>query len=471
MALVIEIDGVDKTESIIWNSFSIKNNINNQTDECVFKVRKTTGNTYKPSLGDEVVVEEDGDNIYGGIIVRSVESAEAGGNIIYEIKCADYTQYLKRQLVIERYENETTDDIIQDLVDNYTDDSITTTNVAVTKTIASISFNGLTVAECLEKLAESLNAFWYIDEDKDIHFFQKNTELSPFNLTDTSGNYIYNSLKIEDDISQLRNSITIRGGTNPSDTNRIETIVSQDDTQDVFPLGYKFTDLPVIKVNGVAVTVGVENLTEDGTVQSQWSFQEKYIRFTAGNIPEVDDVITIEGKIQIPVIVKVQSNSSISEFGLFEYQLKDTSISTNDEAIERAVAELASYSMELNEGEFLTYNRGLRAGQVLNINSTERNKNIDVVIQSVAIKPTSPDGENFVYRVSFATLKTLGIIEYLQKSLKDEEITEDEQETLLKYLMEDESIAFVDEVVDINVTSPPYRYDDEDSRYNFATWS
>jgi hypothetical protein len=465
----ILINSVDKKDDIILNTFSIKNNINNKTDECQFTIRKTTSHSYVPELNDEVVVTNNSVNIFGGFIVRINTVSNTNTEVLYEVQCSDYSVYLKRKLVIDRYENETVKDIIDDLLTNYADEAITTDNVSINKVLTSIAFNGLTVAECLDKLADLLNAYWYIDNDKDIHFFYKNTEEAPFDLTDTSSNYIYNTLKIEEDITQLKNRVTVRGGSNPSDTNRIELIVSQDDDQDIFPLGYKFASLPVVKVNDVAVTVGTEYLTDDLTVQCQWSFQEKSIRFTSGNIPTSGDIITIEGKILIPVIVRISNNASISDFGVFEYQINDPTIKSNDQAIERAISELNSYSNEIHDGSFRTYNDGLKAGQLININSTLRGKNIDAIIQSVSIRPH--DKDNFVYAIDFATTKTLGIIEWLQKRLKDEDITEDEQETLLKYFMIEESFSFTDEVVDITITSPPYVYDDPDANWNFSTWS
>jgi hypothetical protein len=462
------------SQSVQFNSLKISNKINNNVDECSFKIRQVSGG-YRPNLNDEIEITHNSVKIFGGNIVRVTETSNSLTNIVYDVKCIDYSGQLRRILVTERYENETVDDIVDDLIDKLNDISFTTNGVQITKLIRSISFNGLTVADCLNKLAEALNAFWYVDYNKDIHFFEKMSELAPFNLTDNSGNYIYESLEIEEDISQLRNRVTVRGGTTESDANRTETIVCQDDTQDIFPLGYKFARLPIVEVNGTPVTVGTEYLTDDASVDCQWSFQEKYIRFTAGNLPTTGDIITIAGKILIPIIVRTPNNLSIEEFGVFEYQIVDDTIQTNDQAIERAIAELQAYSAELHEGSFKTYNSGLRAGHVLNINSIARDKLVDVVIQSVELRPRTPMGD-IEYTVSFATLKTFGIIEYLQNSLRNERVAVDEQETLLSFEQVDEMISIQDEFLQATVSSPPYNWSNDAGTtpnkivWNFFTW-
>lgn len=471
--ITIEINSVDKTDSVIFNTLKIRNKINNQIDECNFQVKKYAGKNYRPNLNDEVVVENDSNIIFGGVITKINETAKAGGQLIYDITCADYSHYLKRQIISERYENETVADIIQDFIDNYTNDGFTK-DVSISKTITSISFNGLTVAESLNKLAKALNAIWYVDYDKTIYFFQKTSSTSPFSLTDTSNNYIYDSLRITEDITQLKNRVIVRGGVNPSTSDRTETKVCKDANEDVYPLGYKFANLPIVEVNSSAQTVGIDNIDDDGMFDVMWNYQQKYIRFTSGNLPSVDDVIEITGKIEIPVIVRTPDNASIAQYGVWEFQIKDDTIKTDSEAIERAVTELQTYSDELNEGSFSTYNYGLRAGQILNISSTLRDKNIDVVLQQVEAIPVDPNGEQIRYNITFATLKTLSLIELLQESLIDEDIIEDAEETILNYIQREESMSFVDNgVQDTTITSPPYVYADDagnEGVWNFSSW-
>jgi hypothetical protein len=471
--MIVEINSIDRSSHIKFDSLKVRNRIDSNVDECSFTIKQYGDLDYVPTLNDEVEVFHDSVKIFGGVVVRIDTEVESVDNFTMNIQCVDYAHLLKRRLVTERYQNETVYDIIDDIVTRFTD-GFTINNVNVVKSVSSISFNGLTVVECLEKLADALNCFWYVDYDKDIHFFLKSTELAPFNLSDSSGNFLADSLTIRDDITQLRNRVTVRGGTNPSDTNRTETYVSADNNQDVYPLGYKFALLPVVKVNGTPVTVGAEYLTDDASVDCQWSFGEKYIRFTSGNFPSIGDVVVIEGKILIPVIARTSSNESISEYGVFEYLVRDETIKTTNEAIDRAISELQSYADKLNEGSFKTYLSGLKAGQVINILSTKRGVDLSVMIQDVTTRFRTPMGSP-EYEVSFATLKTIGIIEFLQKRLLGEKLDEDEIEELLNYDEVSDLMSMQDEVIDSLMTTSPYYYSPATSGsqgvWNFSTWN
>lgn len=468
----VKINGDEVSQFINFQSLKVRNRIDSNVDECTFTVKQYGDLSYKPNLNDEVEVYHEDVKIFGGVIVRIDTNVESVDNFTLNVQCVDYAHLLKRQLVTERYQNETVFNIIDDIITRFTT-GFTINNVNVVKSVASISFNGLTVVACLEKLADALNCFWYVDYDKDIHFFLKSTELAPFNLTDSSG-FIADSLTIREDITQLRNRVTVRGGTNPSDTNRTETYVSADNNQDVYPLGYKFALLPIVTVNGTPVSVGAEYLTDDASVDCQWSFGEKYIRFTAGNFPSIGDVVVIEGKILIPVIARTSSNESISEYGVFEYLVRDETIKTTNEAIDRAISELQSYADKLNEGDFKTYQSGLKAGQVINILSTKRGVNLDLMIQEVSTRFRTPLGSP-EYTVTFATLKTIGIIEFLQKRLLGEKLDEDEIEELLNYDEVSDLMSMQDEVIDVLMTTAPYYWFPADSGsqgiWNFSTWS
>jgi hypothetical protein len=469
MSVTVTIDGNDRTSSVVFNSLRVQDHLNAQVDELSFRITKYGALTYVPELGEEVVVDSGGTTIFGGVILRITESLKGAQILEYEIECADYSQYLKRQLVTERYEGETVADIIADLVANYTDDGITSTNATSTLTIESISFNRLNVADCLQKLADAISYVWYVDYDKDIHFFPKNAEMAPFDLTDSSGNYIYTSLEIVEDLTQIRNSVLVQGGEIVSATTRTEEF-NGDGTIDTFRLANKFSTTPTVTVGGAAQTVGVEFLDDDASFDCMWNFNEKYIRFTAGNIPGSGTRnVDVTGYYLYPIVVSVPSPASIAIYGTYEFAITDKSIRSQAEAISRAQAELTSYKNELYEGQFRTYDSGLRSGQVLNITSTQRAKAIDVLIQSVTTVMRDPLGNQFEYNVKFATLKSIGIIEYLQNQLRSKEVIVDDQETILTFNELADSIGFSDTLAAPTDSAPPYVWGTFD--WGYFTWS
>jgi hypothetical protein len=458
MSFTVTINSVDRTASVQAYTFRKRDILNNQVDSCTFKVWKYGALTFVPEVGQEVVVVRNSVTIFGGVILRVDETVEASKKLVYSVECADYSQYLKRRLVTERYTNTTVAAIIEDLVDSYTEvsDGITDGNVVGTQAVKSISFNRLTVAECLEKLSDALSYVWYVDYDKSIHFFPKNTENAPFSLSDTSNNYIYDSLQITADISQLRNSVLVQGGEDVSANTRTE-LFSGDGARAQFPLANKYDSAPTVEVGGVAQTVGVEFLNDDASFDVMWNFNEKYLRFTAGNIPgSGTNNIEVTGTYLFPIVVKVPSPASQEVFGPYEFAITDRTIRSQSEAIERALAELQVYKNTLFEGQFRTYNDGLRSGQVLTIASNQRGKAIEVLIQSVEAKMRDRVGDLFEYTVRFATLRSLGIIEYLQKQLRDKNLIIDDQDTLLNLFQLTDTATTSDTIDTPTFTSPPY---------------
>lgn len=63
----------------------------------------------------------------------------------------------------------------------------------------------------IDQLAKTLEFFWYIDYERDIHFFDQESNDAPFDLDSTSENY--DQLEISVDTSQLKNRQVVRGGT------------------------------------------------------------------------------------------------------------------------------------------------------------------------------------------------------------------------------------------------------------------
>jgi len=68
----------------------------------------------------------------------------------------------------------------------------------------------------INELAKFSQFFWYIDNDRDIRFFDQETDQAPFSITDTSDNFL--DLRIMVDTSNLKNRQVIRGGTKTSDS-------------------------------------------------------------------------------------------------------------------------------------------------------------------------------------------------------------------------------------------------------------
>lgn len=455
MGVVVKINNIDRTSVIKFGSLTITDRINNDADICSFSVENYGDQTYFPQANDEVVVEVDSVKRYGGVILTVDKSIGDTSIVRHSVTCKDYSQFLDRKLATERYENTDMQTVVLDLIDRYASDyGFTGNNVLGSEfSIKSISFNELTLSDCFTKLARLTGYSWYIDYDKDVHFFKKNDEPAPFNLSDNSNNFIFNSLSINDDISQIRNKVKVRGGEIRGEA-RSEFYAGNGE-QDTFPLGNKFAEAPTVIVDGVGKTVGIDFLNQDDDYDVMWSFTQKYLRFTSGNIPPVPTGpattnIEVNGVPLSPIVVQRQNNPSVVEFGVYEFVKYNDSLKTRDEAIQFAQAELETYADAIRNGSFLTYQGGLRSGQTITINSTLAGVSEKFLIQSVKFKQLSP--AEYVWDVEVATLRNISMIDILQQLLLKERISEGEDETLLNFFTMADIFYMDDEITDLVVT-------------------
>lgn len=436
MSLIVTIDGVDRTNQIALGSLMINNVVNQRTDTCDFEIFYKS---FKPEINKEIIITDGGTRIFAGVIIRVDEVSESLG-LRYAVECKDYSHFLDRKLVLERFRDETVEDIIEFIRAKYAPD-FTLSGVSVATVVKSITFNRVTVSECFQTLAERLNYSWYVDYNKAIHFFATNDELAPFGITDTT-NAIRDSLEITSDISQLRNRILVEGG--EEEGNQVtEQFIAPSDVEErkVYRLAYKYAEKPTVEVNNVEVDVGIEYLDDETAFDAYWSYAEKYIRFRDTQEPAASDTVEVIGIPLFPIFVSRSDNDSIDTYGVYEFAKTDRTIRSRDEALQYALSELNAYKDGVREGGFETYEAGLKAGQVINIDSTQRNIDEDFLIQSVQTEYT---GDKARYKVALATLRTVGIIEFLQGLVKSKKIDEADVELILGLIELSDSFTMTD---------------------------
>lgn len=321
----------------------------------------------------------------------------------------------------------------------------TTNNVNAPVEVKSITFNRISVSAALEKLGRLSNYSWYLDYQSDIHFFEKNTEPAPFSITDTSANYIYDSLEVTDDISQLRNRVYVLGGEAEGDA-RTEKF-DGDGSKVFFKLSNKFSAIKdkdgnqilFVTVGGAQKTIGVDFLDNENDFDVLWNYNEKYIKFTVAP-PAGTDNVEVTGRPLYSVSAQVQDPDSIEQYGLHEFPIVDKTIKSKEEARKFAASQLEAYAEKISEGRFETYTPGLRSGQIISINSASRGISESFLIQKVTFRMVNKDVG--IYSVDLATLKTITIIDFLldQLRLGTRIIEEQDNEILEKFIGASETL-------------------------------
>jgi len=205
MNITVTIGGVDATGFVVERSLKKDDVMTSQVDTLTFNYKKYGTKTFLPVIGDEVIVTDTDTStvMFGGNITEIAVRSEAGGVAVYDVTCTDYSSILSGELIATTYVNKTVKYIIDDILPA----GFTSNNVLGDITIKKIVFNYQSVDDCIKKMASIINYNWYVDYSKDVHFFAKNQELSPFNIDNNLTDVIVDSLEVERSNSQLINSI------------------------------------------------------------------------------------------------------------------------------------------------------------------------------------------------------------------------------------------------------------------------
>lgn len=413
----VYIENSNQSRAIDVSTLQIDNILTSQVDTAKFTIKEYgTRHTFVPEVGEEVMIFNNYQKIFAGLVIKVTQHADDYKVILYDVECQDYTRILDRKLVADVFTNTSIADIITSLRDDYFPD-FTLDNVVNADLIVSyIAFNYATISSCLQQLATIVGYDWYVDYDKDLHFFGADEELAPFNLNDSNGSYVFNSLQIRNDNSQLRNRIYVRGGSYLADT--FTTQFLSDGVQNLYNLGYTYNDIKV-SVTGETMDGGIDGVDADTLFDYMWNTSQNFIRFRGDRIPNTASPIRISGQPYLPVRVVIQDDVSIASTlsvegygdGVYEYLIIDNSINSRDAARQRAAAELDSYKETLSEGQFQTYTDGLQAGQTITISSAAYGITDTFIINKVTAKMWT--NSKLTYQVSLVTTKTFGIIEFL----------------------------------------------------------
>lgn len=337
--------------------------------------------------------------------------------------------------------------------------------------INEISFNRITIVEVLTQLAKKLNFFWYVDYERDIHFFPKFGELAPFSITDTSNNFIYDSLEVQTDFSQIRNKVIVRGGEAVSNA-RTQLLSGTGDSK-AFPLAYKFSELPTVVVDSVPQTVGVNGFDASSDVDALWDFNQRSLEFRDESIPATGtDNISVTGTPLLPVIVYANDLPSQGQYGLIEHIVEDRRLISRDDALAFGRAELEAYKDPLNSVQFVTYTQGLRSGQVISINCPSREIEDSLVIDNVTM--TLDHDTRPVWRVRATSFRTSKFIQMIQELFRDNDVNISSLETLYGIQEIVDEFGLYDSV-SISSTEGPYFYGpttggNQEGVWNFSVW-
>ena len=351
-------------------------------------------------------------------------------NVVYTVQGIDYTKEFSRKLINDSWVGKNSAEIIDEFVREFVNVGLTskytTASVEASGTFDKFRSAFKSSMEVMQRLAEESGNFsWWIDYDKDIHFKSFETEIAPIRLNSSSNNFY--DLKIDVDLAKVKNKQVILGGLEDSDsfTNEFH---KGDGAKREWVLRAKFSSLSIeVGANSgsmSSVSVLPDNINEEGSADYFSNFTMQSVRAAeTTSVLTTASLIKFTYKEKVPINVLDEEPVSISALkglgfgdGIIEGRaIVDKSIETRNEAEDIARAELLKYSNAIIKAQFVTEQQGLKSGQSIRINDSNRNLNQDFLIQNINEKVYA--GDKSKYSVTCAST-LFGINELIQKLLK-----------------------------------------------------
>jgi len=438
--ITITIDAINRTSLIDWKSFKKIEILTKEADILEFRIKRYPSKLFKPALNEEVIVTRDSLRIFGGNIVEVREEVQ-GKLLFFNVLCKDFTFLLDRFLVTRRYESLTADAIIADIVASFVEAGFTTTNVVADVVVSDMNFNFFYVSDALHKLAKAIGFDWYVDYDKDIHFFEEEQNIAPFNVTELVAdeeNFVGDSLRLSENIHQLRNKIIVRGGVLLGNV-VANTWIQDASGQTTWFIGRDHVSITV-KLNSVVQTLGKEGVDdEDATIAVLYNPNSGHIRFKTA--PSESDVIDSTSTPEYPLIKQFDDTVSIGDFGIHEFVIVDKTLKSSAAANLRAKAELKRWGDEVRVGTFTTYKDGLRSGELITVDLPTFGINRRYLINRIVTTARGPESD-LRYDVSLLASESNTMIDILSdllinRPLAEIEIQENEIIDLVKSFEEE----------------------------------
>ncbi|WP_447978072.1 hypothetical protein [Candidatus Nitrospira bockiana] len=358
--------------------------------------------------------------LFAGTLDRVTKERPAGGAIVYyRCEAVDWHQLADRRLLAKEYVEQSADAIVKDVVQQLlaAEGVKAAAFVESAPTIPKYLAPYLTASEIFQELAELVGYSWYIDGEKRVHFFPRETNRAAFDLASDNGSFLAGSLSEETTREQYRNVQWVRGGEDISDTLTEE--FAGDGKTRTFGVSLPIAEVPTIKVNGVVKTVGIRSVD----TAKDWYWQEgseDVSQDTSGPVLTAGDTLRVEFKGLFPVIVTGQNDDEVAAragveggTGLYE-SIEDDQKLDGQAALDKVQALLRKYGVIPSTVTYETDSSGLAAGQIQTITLPEYNVSGDWLITEVSA--TDLSGQRIRYSVTAVDGEDLGgWVEFFKK--------------------------------------------------------
>ena len=363
-------NATDISNYVDWKSVDATSVLTKETGTLQFSLKQNYANLGTlPAIGDTIKLYDSSGIMWGGILTEQ-EPVISGLLITYAYTATDWGFQMDGTLVKKNYSGVDPSVIAIDIINTFC--AGTGINAATVADggyvqvgnfdVPTIQFNYQQPSKALQSLAKLIGWDWYIDPNKNLHFFLGDIDdgagggaagdggTAPITINATGGttgtDIFWNSLDIDLQITNMQNSVYVIGGTYLKMFTAGNTVDSYktDGVQQSFPTSYAYTeDTIVVTLNGVPQTVGILNqVTDPADFDVLYSYADRNIQFTAG-APSSGQTVLIFGNAQVPIVANAQNSASIASYGVREGVIVDSKIASVPEALLRAQAQILQF--------------------------------------------------------------------------------------------------------------------------------
>lgn len=387
-------NGTDITKSVDWKSVDMVSVLTKETGTLKFNVRQGVGQTYPaktiPQIGDIVELYDSTGIIFGGTVTQ-LEPIINGLRLVWQVTCTDWGYLLDGTLVKKNYTMLDPHDIAIDIINTFcAGKGFTTNHVQMGNfLVPSIKFNYQQPSKALQSLAKLVGWDWFIDPNKDLHFFLGDVDsgagggavgdggVAPIIVDGTTGQIEWNSLDVDLQITNMQNSVYVIGGLYIKTFTAANTpdVFLTDGTRQFFSTSYPYFnststnpyEVPIqVTLDGVEQTVGTANTTDPSLVQVLYNDLQKWVQFTAG-APAAGQTVKVFGGAKVPIVAHAQDSASVATYGERQAAVSDNKIYSVPEAQARAQAQILQFGHPVYDVKFNTLVPGCKIGQVIDV--------------------------------------------------------------------------------------------------------
>jgi hypothetical protein len=498
--IVVTCNSTDISNSVDWRTIDATSQLTKDVGTFKFNVRQNAANPSSvtvPVVGDVINLSDPSGLIWAGTVTET-EATITGLMMTWQITATDWGYLFNGTLVKKNYSQVDPHDVVLDIVARFASGKGFTTNHVQMGNflIPSVKFNYQQPSQALQSLAKLIGWDWYIDPNQDIHFFLGDIEdgvgeggIAPI-FVNTTGGYSgsdieWNSLDIDQNLTNMQNSVYVIGGTYPKTftaSTTADTFLA-DGTRQFFSVSYPyysptavdFEAVPIsVTLDGVPQTVGKANQDDPAGFQVMYNDDQRWIQFTAG-APASGHTVKVFGTAKVPIVAHASDSASVAEFGEYQGVVTDTKILSVPEAQARAKAQILQYGHPVWDVKFNTLVPGCRIGQAINFDLPAFGLAETLIIKRVEAVGFAPGANGMLeYQIECIGSDVVTFTDLMQTVLQQEanQTTVDDS-TVTENIEDIDEDSTISETVTVSSTSRPYRWGGSASpqiRWGFWTW-